>query len=186
MANIENPNHITYGQLYLISRIRRLWMQLAMWRRAVIISTAANFADLPIVKNRLYYAPTIFKELFESLYGEEQSEQFRNYLVGQIIITKEILDAVAAGDTARVDEATVRLYQNVDAFAKFLAQVNPYWDEIKWRNLLTEYNKTVILEIVANMSGKYDEALEIYEGIEDQSQRIADYMATGFVQYFIQ
>lgn len=185
MADIDqNPNYLTYGQLNLIVRIRRLWMQLAMWRRAVIISTAANFADLPIVKNRLYYAPTIFKELFETFFGEELSEQFRNYLVGQIIITNEILEGVVEGDTARVDEATVRLYQNADGFAEFLAQVNPYWDESKWRNLLYEYYKTIILEIVTILSGKYNEAIEIYEGLEDQSQKIADYMATGFIQYF--
>lgn len=186
MADTDQyKNCITYGQLSLIVRIRRLWMQLAMWRRAVIVSTAADFADLPLVKERLYYSPTMFKELFETFFGEEQSEHFRNYLVGQIIITNEILDASKAGDKDRVDAAAVRLYENADNFAKFLAQVNPYWDETQWKNLLYEYYKTIVLEIVTILSGRYDEAIEVYEGLEDQSQKIADYMAAGFIDYFV-
>ncbi|MDD4564906.1 MAG: hypothetical protein PHE79_05445 [Eubacteriales bacterium] len=43
-----------HGQMNLINRMRRLWMQLALWRRAYLISSAADFGDLALVGDRLY------------------------------------------------------------------------------------------------------------------------------------
>ena len=47
-----------------------------------------------------------------------------------------------------VDEATVRLYQNADQLAAYLAQINPYWSEEEWKRLLYEYYENIILQMV--------------------------------------
>ena len=160
-------------------------MQLALWRRAVIVSTAAGFPDLPFVQSRVYYSATAFKELFETFFGEEIAEQFRDILSGMILITNEMVEAIDTEDRERADEITVRMYQNADKVAKFFAQINPYWDEEKWRNLFYGYYKTIFQEVVTIMSGKYEESIAVYQTMEDQSQKIADYMAAGLIDYFI-
>ncbi|WP_227017071.1 acetylglutamate kinase [Sinanaerobacter chloroacetimidivorans] len=167
----------------LINRIRRLMMQLAMWRRAFLISAATDLANLDIVWQRLYRIPSDFKVLFEIFFGEEIAEQFQSSLSNQILIGAEIMDAQKAGDIAAIDDATIRMYQNADELANFLAEINPFWDEEKWKDLLYSYYRITILEMVTVLAGRYEDAIALYEGLEDQALKIGDYMAEGLNEY---
>ncbi|MBR0598205.1 acetylglutamate kinase [Sinanaerobacter chloroacetimidivorans] len=180
----QNTTHITLGQMNLINKLRRLWMQLAMWRRAFLVSSASKFGDVDLIGERLYYAPLAFKDLFEVFFGEDIANQIQYYLTGQILIGAEILNAEKEGDRETVDEATQRMYENANEIAAYLAEINPYWNEETWRNLLYEYYRITILEMVTVLAGRYQESITLYESLEDQALKIADYMAEGFIKYF--
>ena len=186
MANskVGTDDRITYGQMNLINTLRKFWMELPMWRRAYLVSYVAGFGDLEIIGSKLYNTPTDLGNVLEAFFGSSIARTIENMIREQIVIGAEILRAEKTGDTQTINQNTERLYQNADRIAAYLAQINPNWDEQTWKNLLYDYYKTTILEMVLILSGKYTESVTLYESMEDQALSIADYMAKGMIPYF--
>lgn len=182
--NQEAGNCITYGQMNLINDLRKLWLELAMWRRAYLVSYISDLEDLNAVGSRLYNAPTDIGNLLEVFFGTGIGRKIESLIREQIVIGGEILRAEKAGNREDADAATVKIYQNADDIAAYLAKINPYWEEETWKNLLYEYYETTILEIVMALAGRYEEAVTLYASLEDQALGIANYMAMGIIPYF--
>ncbi len=183
-SEVETDNCITYGQMNLINTLRKFWMELPMWRRAYLVSYASNFGDLDVIGSRLYDAPTDLGNVLEPFFGDPAARTIENMIREQIVIGAQILRAEKTGDIQTINQNTEALYRNADRLAAYLAQVNPNWDEQTWKNLLYDYYKTTILEMVLVLSGKYTESVTLYESMEDQALNIADYMAKGMIPYF--
>lgn len=94
-----------------------------------------------------------------------------------------LIDGMLSGDEAVADESIRRLYELADENAKTLAQLNPYWDEEKWRNLFYRYNRDLVTEVIAVKSGDYTQALKVFETLIGVSQEIGDYYAEGLIHF---
>lgn len=180
----QNRNCLPYGQISLNNRLRRLWSQLAMWRRDYLVSLAYDVGDLQLITDRLYNVTTDFGNVFESFIGVEASNRMEYYFTVQASILNEIANAMKFGDDEAANQATKRLYENVDAMAAYLADINPYWNEENMRSLLYDYYRQTLLEMVSILSGNQEEAIRLYEYLEDYVLRIADYLTEGFIRYF--
>jgi hypothetical protein len=168
----------------LINKLRKLWFEFPMWRRDYLISYAANFGDLDILGRRLYQTPTDIGNVLEVFFGNTIARTVENMIREQIIIGLEILRAEKTGDVNSINENTRTLYQNVEQMSEYLAQINPYWDKETWNRLLHDYYETSILEMVLVLAGKYEEAVKLYDSMENLALSIADYMAGGMIPYF--
>lgn len=186
MAEQEGSGNdwLTYGQMNLINTLRKLWMELAMWRRAFLVSYAANFGDLELVGERLYQAPTNLGNVLEVFFGFQIARKVENLIREQIITGIQILTSEGQGDREAVDAGIVRLYGNADQIAAYLAEINPYWNEEEWKRLLYEYYGTTIREMVMVLAGRYADDIVLYENLQDQALNIADYMAMGMIEFF--
>lgn len=180
--NIENS--ITYGQMNLINTLRKLWMELVMWRRAYLISFSSNLGDLDTVGKRLYQAPTDIGNVLSIFFGEMPARLIESLIREQILLWMEILYAEKTGNRELIDQNTKRLYENVDQMAAYLASINPYWDEQTWKRALHDYYEATLLEMIAQLSGKYQDAITLHESMENQALAIADYMAYGINRYY--
>lgn len=185
MAETAGNGSLTYGQMNLINTLRKLWLELAMWRRAFLVSYASNFGDLELVGERLYQAPTNLGNILEVFFGFQIARRVENLIREQIINGIEILYAEGQGNREAVDAGTERLYRNADQIAAYLAEINPHWSEEEWKRILYEYYETTIREMVMVLSGYYAEDIALYENLEDQALNIADYMARGIIEYFM-
>jgi len=183
-GNDQIQEYIPQGQVYLNHRLRRLWSQLAMWRREYLIGLASNFGNLELIENRLYNVTTDFGNVFESFFGVQAANRMEYYFTVQASIMNEIAAAMKSGDNETVNNATKRLYENVDDMAAFLANLNPYWNEVNMRSLLYDYYRLTLIESLNILSGNLEEAVRIYEDLEDYVLEIADYMTQGFIRYF--
>jgi len=182
--NNQNQNGLTYGQINLNNRLRRLWSQLAMWRRDYLVSLASNIGDLQLIENRLNNVTSDFGNVFESFFGVQIANQMEYYFTVQASILNDIANAVKAGNTETADETIKRLYENVDDMASYLAGINPYWNQVNIRSLFYEYYKETVMQMVSVLSGNQEEAIRIYENLEDYVLEIADYLTEGFIDYF--
>ncbi|MGI6734061.1 MAG: hypothetical protein ACOX4J_07850 [Anaerovoracaceae bacterium] len=63
--------------------------------------------------------------------------------------------------------------------------MNPYWEETQWRQLLQSFVGQTINEVVAIMSGDYEEGIRIFDNIENVAYEIADYLAKGIIFSFV-
>ena len=183
-GNDQKRAYIPYGQVNLNNRLRRLWSQLAMWRRDYLITLASNFGDLKLIENRLYNITNDFGNVFESFFGVQAANRLEYYFTVQASILNEIAAAMKSGDNETVNSATKRLYENVDDMAAYLSGLNPYWNEVNLRSLLYNYYRLTLVESVNILSGNLEEAIRIYEDLEDYVLQIADYMTQGFIEHF--
>ncbi len=168
----------------LINTLRKVWEDIPMWRRAFLVSFAADLGDLDAIGQRLYYAPTEIGNILSLFFGETIARRIEGMMREQLLLWIQILFAEKSGDRELIDKNTQQLYENVDRMAAYLAEINPYWDEEIWKKILHDYYSTGLLESVAYLAGRYEDEITLYESMESQALNIADYMAYGINRYF--
>ncbi len=174
----------TLYQVALLNQLRMLWEQHVHWTRSFIISTAANLGDLDPTTKRLLRNPSDFAELFRQFYGDEIADHFKDLFTQHLLIAADLVNAAKNNDTKAADEARRKWYANADEIAAFLAQINPYWDESKWKELLYSHLQMTEKEAVLRLAGKYAEDIAIYDQIEAEALNMADYMFYGIANQF--
>jgi hypothetical protein len=172
---------LTYEQVNIITSFERLWAQIAVWTRAFFLSSLYNLPDQQEVAKRLYSLPMDFSSIMSSYYGTDSSKKFVNLLTVFLTCCVGLVEGMKKKDQELVDMSTVQWYQCADNIAKFLSSINVYWDENQWRNLLNQYMKMKIDEIVATMNGEYARQIELYQSMEDITFIIGSYMARGIL-----
>ncbi len=100
-----------------------------------------------------------------------------------IIGLKNLIDAMLYGDHEKADESIRRLYEIADQNASYLAQLNPYRDEEKWRDLFYVFNRDLVAEVMAIQSDDYIRALDIFDSLMEEALKRADYYAEGFIHF---
>ncbi len=177
----ETGYTITYEQLNTLLEFLRLWSQLAMWTRSLVISTVGNLGNVTAIANHLYSIPAEFYRVFRIFYGPTLAQQLTNLLTDFITIQWRLIEAMQEGNQQTVDELTVKLYQAADVFAEFFAKLNIYWDEDQWKSLLYQYIRLVIEDMIAAMSEDHAKEIEVYRRLEDVAELIGSYMARGII-----
>lgn len=174
---------ITYGHMNIILDFRNLLTELAYLTRFYIISVASGFGDAAAVAERMYALPLKFKEKAELIFGEPLGEELVTLLSNHLINLQTLVNAVKSGDQATADATVQRLYANADRLAAYFSRINPFWNENQWRNLFYTYDRTVIEEVMAVMTGDYVTSLNVFERLLLNALAMADYLAAGFIQY---
>lgn len=183
MVNIsqETSTCITFEKMNLINDIRSLWLQLALWMRSFIISSANDSGDLAATTGRLYQVPKDFYNTLRIMYGRALAEHFLTLMTRYIVTAVRLMDALKNNNQNAINARTEQWYQIADEIAAFLAQ-NPIWDESYWRALLYQNISMTINQMLAVLKGYYEREISIYERINTRAIVIADYMSKGILQ----
>ena len=176
---------ITEGQLNLIKEIRKFWEQQVMWMRFYIQSAVREDPDLQAVLNRLFVNSRDFYYLLLVFFGRSAAERFASFITAHMSRIVSLIDALKANDQETVNRLTVELNENANEWAAFLAQMNPYWEEMQWRQLLQSFVGQTINEVISIMAGEYEEGIRIFDNIENIAYDIADYLAKGIIFSFV-
>lgn len=177
-------NIYTRRQLQLMNLLRKLWSQHVYWTRFFIISTAADLDDLDDVTARLLRNPSDFAAVLAPFYGTKAAGDFEKLLTEHLLIGGDLVNAVKEDNFAKVDEARKKWYANADEIAKFLADINPCWNEREWRMMLYNHLDMTETEATLRLAKRYPEDIEIFEQIESEALKMADYMAQGIIKQF--
>jgi hypothetical protein len=178
------PGPIGSEQLALISNLRQLWIQLAIWSRSLIVSTAANLGDIQMITDRLTYLPEAFSGVLGQYFEPQEADHFGELLEEHISTVASLFDAEKNNDDKTVNQETVNLYNNANRIAAYLVSINSYWNEAQWRNLLYTYIQMLLADLVARMQGNYAQEIDIFDDLQTQAIAISDYMAQGMMQKF--
>ncbi len=174
----------TKRQVNLMNLLRKLWEQHVYWTRFFIISTAADLGDLEPVTKRLLQNPGDFAAAFAPFYTSKITDEFKNLLTQHLLIAADLVNAAKNQESAKVEEARRKWYMNADDIAKFLSDINPYWNKEKWRTLLYSHLKMTEKEAVLRLSEKYAEDIKIFDMIEKEALEMADLMSFGIICQF--
>lgn len=172
---------ISFEEMSTIQMVRRVWLQLAMWTRSLIMSIITNHAVLA-TSDRLYRkVPQDFYNMLNTFYGPEISQQFLNLLSDFILSAWRTIEGINARNSQLVNTTTAQWYTNANDLAVFLARINIFWDAEHWRELLNIYIRSKIEEIIAAVGGQDEREIIIYDRIEDHCIVMANYMSRGII-----
>lgn len=162
-----------------------IWKDMSIWTRAYIYSAVAGIGSQEVVFERLYRISADFANTFQLIFGNEIAERYSNLLSNQVIILREIVNGQINGNVNGVNENTVRLYQNADERAAYLAQINPFWSQNEWRNLIRTYLGMTLDESTRILARDYSSEIMIFDRLLFEAGQIADYFSLGLYNYIM-
>lgn len=180
-ADHEPSQYLTYEQMNLINDFRLHVLELALWSR--ILASAMKFQTDSVdeIYERLLRVPADLYDNMASFYGKETAEHFLTLLTQHIIIYRDLIEALLAGDNSTADESLRGWYQNADDIATFLASINLYWERGQWQNLLYQYLQMLGTEVLAIITGDYKREIEIFDRVVYHTTLLADYLSRGIM-----
>jgi hypothetical protein len=182
MATFD-PQCITYSQMNLIFNARFYYRRLNTWTKAYLLSRYFGIGTMEAQFERLYLETLDIGEILQIIFGRQAAEEYSQLLSQYAIIANELITAQLAGDLETVNRSVERLYQNVDARADFLQNLNPYWSAEEYRNLFYGFIEHVIE--LANATAARDTAREIehFDALNEHTDRMGDTFAEGLYAY---
>jgi hypothetical protein len=184
MVSDNSGSCISCQQFQLSNTFRRLWTEHVLWTRFFIVSTVFNLPDLKNVTQRLLRNPVDFANELQPFYGKQEALRFETLLTEHLLIAAQLVNATKAGDIAEVDIQRKRWYANADEIARFLGEINPFWDVCVWRNLLFDHLQMTENEAVFMLNGQYERSIEEYDAIQAEALQMADVMTRGIIKQF--
>lgn len=174
-------NGYTQQQICLMGQIQQLWQQHVYWTRFFIISTAANLGDLKAVTNRLLQNPKDFAQLLAPIYGTKTACRFQELLTQHLLIAADLINAAKKGEIEKANCVRKKWYQNADEIAEFLSFVNQCWNKDKWKDMLYSHLEMTEKEATLRLQGKYAEDIEVFNNVENEALKMANYMFCGII-----
>lgn len=165
--------------------MRKLWEDHITWTRLVIIGTFEDLPDLDPTVQRLLQNQVDIGDAIKPFYGDEAGEQLTALLTDHILIAAEILQAAKNGDTAALEDAIARWYENGDDIAVFLNSANPkHWPLEEMKAMMREHLDLTLKEAVAYLEGDYEASIAAYDEVHLQALEMADMLSTGIIKQF--
>ncbi|HZK02318.1 MAG TPA: hypothetical protein VFC96_05575 [Anaerovoracaceae bacterium] len=171
---------LSYEQANLINDLRILMSRAAYLTRFYIVESVTGVGNREATYNEILRIPLEMNKLIRAAVPDFKGDIAPitfTYLAGM----KSVIDGMTSKDEAKASESIQNLYDISNQNAKYLAQLSPYWDENTWRDLFYRYNRDVVAEVLAILTGDYNQALDIFEGLMQTALEISDYFAEGLV-----
>lgn len=175
---------INKKMLDVSNQFRLLWEQHGAWTRMAIRAIIFELPDEDLTIQRLLRNPVDFGFALRPYYGDVLAFKFKELLTTHLTLAANLVKAAKAGDTALAAEIEKKWYENADEIARFLASINPFWDENKWKEMLHQHLQYVKAEAVYTLEGNYAASIATYDEMELQILEMADYMSFGIIRQF--
>lgn len=172
-------------QTELIGMMRLLWSQHVYWTRFFIISTAENLSDIQEVTERLLENPNDFAMALKPYYGVKTAQRFQTLLTEHLKIGGDLVNAAKNADAVKANDLRRKWYENANEIAAFLACINSFWCENKWRKMLYSHLEMTEKEAGLRLNKEYRKDIAIFGQIEAEAMTMADDMSAGIIRQFL-
>jgi hypothetical protein len=173
---------LSYGQMNLIFHARSLWREFAIWGRVYLISRIAGIGITDEVFDRLYRIPLEFGDLIKIIFGDQMAENIIQQLSYSVIVYRDLVEAIMAGDTGLANQKAKDLYQNADERAAYLASINPYWSEAEWKSLIYTFYSYSFDEIETLLTND-PKNIDVFDRFLQFTDVMGDYLSQGLFDY---
>lgn len=165
--------------------MRKLWEDHITWTRLFIVSDVANLPDLNATTQRLLQNQTDIGNAIKPYFGEQAGDQLTALLRTHILGAADLLDAVKAGDTHRIEEARAAWYANADDIAHFLNSANPrFWPLEEMQTMMHQHLDLTLAEASDHFQGNYTADVADYDQVHAEILSMADELSTGIIRAF--
>jgi hypothetical protein len=176
---------LTQAQLAFHDEMRRLWEDHVTWTRLAIVTFADGSDGFGATAERLLQNQEDIGDAVEPFYGTAAGDRLTALLRDHITIAVELLQAAQAGDSAALDDASTRWYDNADQVAGFLTAANPrHWPADVLRDAMRAHLDQTLTEASAELQGDHALSIATYEEIHHHILDMADLLSSGIVKQF--
>lgn len=117
-----------------------------------------------------------------TIYGKKAAGRFEELFTQHLLIAADLVNATKSGQNGKANTARDSWYKNADEIAEFLSSVNPCWDEAKWKNMLYSHLEMTEKEATLRLQGNYTADINMFDSIENEAFKMADYMFCGIIK----
>jgi len=167
----------------VIFGIKMFWFDMAVWRRAYMLSVYFGVGTPDEVLARLSQTVVDYSNELRMIFGETNIDKNLQLINRYNELFAALVNAQAAGNTGEISRITEQLYQVANERAALLASINPYWDENEWRNRLYQQTKGTIDESTTFLTGDYARTLDIFSTLLTRAESTGDYYLQGLTSY---
>ncbi|GAB1475548.1 hypothetical protein MASR2M70_03800 [Bacillota bacterium] len=173
---------ITPTQGNIIYNLRVFRREMVYWARVFFNSVFADIGSADDVFTRLYYVPTGYAQTLRFIMDRRDAETFEQQYQQYIVQLRELIMSALRGDATGVETSISRIRANIKARSEFMASAFPDLDKEVLEEMLWTITQYEIEEINAYITQDYSRIIEIYDNLIEQSDRTADYMASGMIK----
>jgi hypothetical protein len=181
--NEFNPQCITYSQMRMTFNMRIYFRRIFNLTRIYMRNRYYNLGAPDVLFDRLYLEYLDLGNMLHLNFGRANRDQY-SQLLGEFAITlSQLISAQIEGNIEAVNRNVRRIFDNVNARAAFLAELNPYWATDEYRNLSDTYIQYLIRSANALSLGNLNEDIALYDPITELTNKIGDAFAEGIFNY---
>nr|WP_315025315.1 hypothetical protein [uncultured Aminipila sp.] len=176
---------IPINQVNLIFDSRTIWRDLTIWLRSYINTKHGGLGDIDAIKGKLNEVLVRSTNIFSLIFGEQSADEYVKFWINFINYLDKLIEAQISGDMDTVNKYKDKLQGNSVQTAAFLANINPYWSESQWIELLSLYNQMSIDQSTALLNKDDKKDIYVFDKLLTLSSRIGDYYSQGILDYLI-
>lgn len=177
-------NFMNATQRKLQDTLNLLWLEHIYWTRFVVQDIVFSNPNTDADVQRLLRNPVDFANALSPFYGNAIAFEFKDLFTSHLTIAAELVKASKVGDSRKADIERKKWYQNASEIAEFLSKINPFWNKVKWQELLFTHLRLTETEAKQLLTGKYAESIATFEAIQTEAFMMSDYMFEGIVRQF--
>lgn len=165
---------------------RELWEDHIVWTRIVIMGILDDLPGTDAYVGRLLQNVEDMENALQPYYGDD-ADVLGDLIEDHLLIAAELLTAARNGDAAAFEDARVRWYENAEANAVQMNQMNPrFWPLEKSRHMWLEHLDATLLEATTHLGGDFAGEVAAYDRIHELALEMADFMSAGVIRQFPQ
>lgn len=158
--------------------MRKLWEGHITWTRVFIVSAAAGLPDKDAATQRLLQNQVDIGNAIKQFYGDAAGDKLTGLLKEHITTAAELVTAAKAGETAKMEDAKKRWFDNADAIAAFLRGVNPKnWPAGEMNQMMHAHLDLTTAEVVARLHSDWAGDVKVYDNVHQQILKMADMLS---------
>lgn len=161
---------------------RELWEDHIVWTRIVIMGILDDLPGTNVYVGRLLQNVADMENALRPYYGDD-ADVLGNLIEDHLLIAAELLTAARNGDAAAFEDARVRWYENAEANAVQMNQMNPrFWSLEESRHMWIEHLDATLLEATTHLGGDFDGEVAAYDRIHELALEMADFMSAAVIR----
>ena len=173
------------GEFELTLAMDKLWDEHVTWTRMYIMSVTSDLPDADLAAQRLLQNQVDIGNAIKPVYGDEAGEQLTSLLNDHILTAADLLAAAKSGDTAKLEDANERWYDNGDQIAMFLNSANPdHWPQADMQSMMKSHLDLTLDEATARFEGDWAGDVDAYDKVHDEILHMADMLTQGILAQF--
>jgi hypothetical protein len=163
---------------------RKLFEDHITWTRMVILGILEDLPSTADYETRLLENYEDMEDALEPYYGEE-AEELGDLIQEHLLIAVEILTAADTDDTDEFNDAVARWYENGDAIAAQMAEMNPrFWKLPEAEQMWKEHLDATLAEAQAVLDANGPADVAAYDLVHDLALEMADFFSRGVIRQF--
>lgn len=168
----------------LKTNLRRLWADHAIWTRQYILAALGSTPDVHAAAGRLLKNQEHLGNAIVPYYGQAAGDGLTNLLKQHILIAVDLIAAAQSGDQVAFQREDQKWSANAEEIAAFLSGANPNWPKKDVVDLLNLHLSLTKGEVVARLTGKWDEDAAAFDDIFTEIMTVSDTLSEGIIQQF--